>query len=509
MASNKYCVIMAGGIGSRFWPKSRQSMPKQFLDILGTGKSFIRHTYERFAKIVPAENFLVVTNHKYKDLVLEHIPEIGERQVLCEPIGRNTAPCIAYAAYTLMKQNPDAEMIVTPADHLILNEEDFRQIIGECLEFADKHDALLTVGIKPTRPDTGYGYIQVSDTNVISKVKCFTEKPNLELAIPILAISGSNGKTTTKELVSRVLAERFEVYATHGNLNNHIGVPLTLLAMTRDTEFGVVEMGASACGELALLASVAEPNYGILTNIGLAHLEGFGGPEGVRRGKGELFDFLAANGGHAFVPADDEILTGMAAERDSLAAEYYSASLADGIENHLEGSYNRFNIAAAVAVGHYFDVPDERIRHAIASYVPDNNRSQRIGTSRNTLVADCYNANPSSMRASVGNFLAEPLEERQRRVLILGDMLELGDWSEREHAAIIEMAAQDPEAELLLVGPEFAKAYDGLAEKPANVTLCPTRDDLISLLKVSPVEHSLVLVKGSHGMGLEQALEAL
>ena len=330
-----------------------------------------------------------------------------------------------------------------------------------------------------------------------------------ELAIPILAISGSNGKTTTKELVSRVLAERFEVYATHGNLNNHIGVPLTLLAMTRDTEFGVVEMGASACGEIALLASVAEPNYGILTNIGRAHLEGFGGPEGIRRGKGELFDFLAANGGHAFVPADDEILTGMAAERDSLAAEYYSASLADGIENHLEGSYNRFNIAAAVAVGRYFDVPDERIRHAIAGYVPDNNRSQRIGTSRNTLVADCYNANPSSMRASVGNFLAEPLEERQRRVLILGDMLELGDWSEREHAAIIEMAAQDPEAELLLVGPEFAKAYDGLAEKPANVTLCPTRDDLISLLKVSPVEHSLVLVKGSHGMGLEQALEAL
>ena len=199
----------------------------------------------------------------------------------------------------------------------------------------------------------------------------------------------------------------------------------------------------------------------------------------------------------------------MASERDPLAVEYYSVSLADGIENHLDGSYNRFNIAAAVAVGRYFDVPDERIRHAIAGYVPDNNRSQRIGTPRNTLVADCYNANPSSMRASVGNFLAEPLEERQRRVLILGDMLELGDWSGREHAAIIAMAAQDPGAELLLVGPEFARAYDGLAEKPANVTLCPPRDDLISLLKVSPVENSLVLVKGSHGMGLEQALEML
>ena len=329
------------------------------------------------------------------------------------------------------------------------------------------------------------------------------------LGIPILAISGSNGKTTTKELVSRVLAERFEVYATRGNLNNHIGVPLTLLAMTRDTEFGVVEMGASACGEIALLASVAEPNYGILTNIGRAHLEGFGGPEGIRRGKGELLDYLAANGGRAFVPREDEVLTNMAAERDGLAAEYYSVALADGIAHHLEGDYNRFNIAAAVAVGRYFDIDGERIRHAVGSYMPDNNRSQRTETERNTLIVDCYNANPSSMRASVLNFLAEPAGGRSRRVLILGDMLELGDWSEREHAAIIEMAAQDPEAELLLVGPEFAKAYDGLAEKPANVTLCPTRDDLISLLKVSPVEHSLVLVKGSHGMGLEQALEAL
>jgi mannose-1-phosphate guanylyltransferase len=182
MASNHYCVIMAGGIGSRFWPKSRQTMPKQFLDILGTGKSFIRHTYERFAAIIPSENFLVVTNRKYKSLVLEHLPELQESQVLCEPIGRNTAPCIAYAAYTLQKINPEAQMVVTPADHLILGEEEFRGIIGECMEFASKSGSLLTVGIKPTRPDTGYGYIQVSDEEPISKVKCFTEKPNLELA---------------------------------------------------------------------------------------------------------------------------------------------------------------------------------------------------------------------------------------------------------------------------------------------------------------------------------------
>ena len=182
MTDNTYCVIMAGGIGSRFWPKSRRSKPKQFLDILGTGKSFIRATFERFAATVPAENFLVVTNRSYKDLVLEHIPELAEHQVLCEPIGRNTAPCIAYAAYTLRKTSPDARMIVTPADHLILNETDFRAVIEESLDFAGRRDVLMTVCIKPTRPDTGYGYIQMSDGEAFSRVKCFTEKPNLELA---------------------------------------------------------------------------------------------------------------------------------------------------------------------------------------------------------------------------------------------------------------------------------------------------------------------------------------
>ena len=329
------------------------------------------------------------------------------------------------------------------------------------------------------------------------------------LAIPILAISGSNGKTTTKELVSRVLAERFEVYATRGNLNNHIGVPLTLLAMTRDTQFGVVEMGASACGEIALLASIAEPNYGILTNIGRAHLEGFGGPEGVRRGKGELFDYLAANGGRAFVPREDETLTNMAAERDGLAVEYYSVTLAEGLENHLEGHYNRFNIAAAVAVGRYFDVADERIRHAVGSYVPDNNRSQRTETGRNTLIVDCYNANPSSMRASVANFLAEPPGTRTRRLLILGDMLELGAWSAEEHAAVIRLAAQAPQTEVMLVGTEFARAHAGMEPQPAQITLFADREHLIASLRAHPVDNTLVLIKGSRGIGLEKAVGEL
>ena len=182
MDSNKYCVIMAGGVGTRFWPMSRQAKPKQFLDILGTGRSFIRQTYERFAKIIPNENFIIVTNRRYKEQVLEHIPEISEEQILCEPIGRNTATCIAYAAYTLKRKNPDAVMIVSPSDHLILNEEEFRRIIGNCTEFVVQNDALMTIGIEPSRPETGYGYIQRTGNEDVTKVKCFTEKPNIEMA---------------------------------------------------------------------------------------------------------------------------------------------------------------------------------------------------------------------------------------------------------------------------------------------------------------------------------------
>ena len=238
------------------------------------------------------------------------------------------------------------------------------------------------------------------------------------LGIPLLAIVGSNGKTTTKELVSRVLAEKYAVYATQGNLNNHIGVPLTLLAMTRDTELGVVEMGASACGEIALLCAIAEPNFGLITNVGRAHLEGFGGVEGVRRGKGELYDYLAANGGRAF---------------------------------------NRLNVAAAMAVGRYFGVDEERIRDAVAAYRPDNNRSQRRSTARNTLVVDCYNANPSSMQASLANFLGE--ESVGGKVAVLGDMLELGAWSAAEHRAAVEQALAGDVEQLWLVGTEFSAAW--------------------------------------------------
>lgn len=212
MVKNTYCVIMAGGVGARFWPQSRKTKPKQFLDILGTGKSFIRSTFERFLPLVPAENFLVVTNRNYKELVLEHLPELKENQVLCEPIGRNTAPCIAYAAYSLLKRDPEANMIVTPSDHLVLNESDFHTIIRECLEFSSREGALMTVGIQPGRPETGYGYIQKSNSDIISRVKCFTEKPNLELAQAFVDCGEFFWNSGIFIWSVKAIVEAFEVY---------------------------------------------------------------------------------------------------------------------------------------------------------------------------------------------------------------------------------------------------------------------------------------------------------
>ena len=188
MQNNSYCIIMAGGIGSRFWPLSRKSKPKQFLDILGTGKTFIRQTFERYANIIPTENFLVVTSTDFKNLVLEQIPELDENQILCEPIRRNTAPCIAYATYKLMQKNPDATVIVAPSDHLIMNETSFLEVVINSLNFAKNHMALVTIGLKPSRPETAYGYIQINQeekelcSGSICKVKTFTEKPDLETA---------------------------------------------------------------------------------------------------------------------------------------------------------------------------------------------------------------------------------------------------------------------------------------------------------------------------------------
>ena len=368
---------------------------------------------------------------------------------------------------------------------------------GASVAVIDRKDIL------DNNPQYAEQLILVDDT--LQALQALAREHRRKLAMPIIAIAGSNGKTTTKELVSRVLAEKFKVSTTKGNLNNHIGVPLTLLSMTSETEFGVVEMGASAQGEIALLCSIAEPNYGILTNIGLSHLEGFGGVEGIRKGKGELFDHLNENGGRAFVPQEDCTLVTMAKEREDLAVESYSRTIAEGFKSNLTGDYNRYNIAAAVEIGRYFGVTDERIAEAILSFSPDNNRSQAVKTNRNLLVVDCYNANPSSMEVALDNISTMVAEHK---VLILGDMLELGEWSEEAHLNILHKADTIAER-IILVGNEFAKAYeksDGLA---AEYALYPTTDDAFKVLEKEHISNSLVLLKGSRGIALEKLIEKL
>lgn len=344
--------------------------------------------------------------------------------------------------------------------------------------------------------------ILVEDT--LSALQALAAEHRRQLAIPIIGIVGSNGKTTTKELVSRVLAEKFEVYATQGNLNNHIGGPLTLLAMDRNTEFGVVEMGASAQKEIELLCSISQPNYGIITNIGNAHLEGFGGKEGIAKGKGELFDWLESNGGHAFVPMEDVKLCDMALQRCNMMTEYYSRSIADGYKSHLSGDYNRYNIAAAVAVGRYFGIDEHRIASAIESYIPDNNRSQEVTTERrNIVIIDCYNANPSSMEVAIENIASK---RGERNLLILGDMLELGKWSFDEHCRILQLAAQVENAELLLVGSEFSRAAHALG---IGATCCTDSTEAADWVAQSKISDTVILLKGSRGIKLEKLIGVL
>ena len=356
-------------------------------------------------------------------------------------------------------------------------------------------------------PELSDRMVRVDD--VLEALQMLSAEHRRRLAIPIIGIVGSNGKTTTKELVATVLSEHFEVYATRGNLNNHIGVPLTLLSMTAETEFGVVEMGASSCGEIAALCRLSQPNYGVITNIGRSHLEGFGGVEGIRRGKGELFDYLQENGGRAFVPQEDAVLVEMAAEREDMAVESYSRAMGEGVPSNLVGDYNKANIAVAMAVGRYFDIPMERIVEAVASYVPQNNRSQQMLSGReNCLILDCYNANPSSMAVAIDNMKSV---EAEQKWLILGDMLELGEWSAEEHLVTLRRAAEVEGANMLLVGQEFERAAEVLSAEGVefNAICFEKTAGAVEFLSQSPITKATVLVKGSRGMTLEKLIELL
>jgi len=344
-----------------------------------------------------------------------------------------------------------------------------------------------------------------------------------QLIIPVIGITGSNGKTTTKELLYAVLSRRYRVQYTKGNLNNHIGVPLTLLSIRGgEHEMAIVEMGANHQGEIELLSQLAEPTHGLITNIGKAHLEGFGGVEGIAKGKSELFRFLARVGGTAFVNTADPRLPGLAAQvaervtypgpADTYPAELVSAApqvqlrLFDGTEvaAQITGGYNFLNLAAAAAVGAYFEVPAADIAAALAAYAPTNNRSQLVRTARNEVVLDAYNANPSSMAAALASFAARPAPAADK-VVILGDMFELGAESAAEHRALGELLAAQRFGTTLLCGLDMR--YAAAAYPAAHYFT--TKPELAAWLESQPLSHRQILLKGSRGMGLETVLSLI
>ncbi|MDD3636687.1 MAG: UDP-N-acetylmuramoyl-tripeptide--D-alanyl-D-alanine ligase [Bacteroidales bacterium] len=338
----------------------------------------------------------------------------------------------------------------------------------------------------------------------------------------VIGITGSNGKTTTKELIAAVLSKKYEVLYTRGNLNNHIGVPLTLLQLKPDTELAVIEMGANHQGEIAALSRLAMPDCGLITNIGKAHLEGFGGFTGVINAKSELYAYLDDHGGKVFVNIDNELLDRLSVNLDRFSygqnnkAEVYGELVADDpflslvceyksqqtmIHTQITGQYNFENIMAAVAVGNYFEVDTHAIAEAIENYLPANHRSQIIETERNQLLMDAYNANPTSMEAALINFSKRC---GQRAMLILGDMLELGEASEAEHANILKLVIDLDFRNVVLVGPEFAKVYAGDDWIHVNKV-----EDLISRYKDEAPTGYEILIKGSRGIQLEKLLPYL
>lgn len=338
------------------------------------------------------------------------------------------------------------------------------------------------------------------------------------LKVPIIALTGSNGKTTTKELISAVLSEKFNTTATIGNLNNHIGVPLTLLSMNRDTEMGIVEMGANHPGEIAKLCAITQPDFGYITNFGKAHLEGFGSLEGVIRAKSELYKFLKDNEKKVFVNANDpkqmeitepmdRITFGMEQSHcpvilrdatDALLVNYKDQE----IHSKLIGLYNFHNIAAAIAIGDYFKVPSEVIKQAIEAYTPQNNRSQLIQKAGHDIILDAYNANPSSMLAAIENFQQAVGDNK---VLILGDMFELGSYAEKEHQFITDFLAKNKFGKAYLVGENFYKTQ----VSADHIHRYKSFDDFKNVWNNSTLPKSFILIKGSRGMALERFLDLI
>lgn len=339
--------------------------------------------------------------------------------------------------------------------------------------------------------------------------------------IPVIAITGTNGKTTTKELLNAVLRRKYNVLCTEGNLNNHIGVPLTLLRMTKNHQIAIIEMGASHPGDIAELCHIAHPSHGVITNVGKAHLQGFGSFEGVIQTKAELYRYLVSVKGTVFINPENSFLTTALGNYRNIVEYTLAADLVphqptltyrvsgETFKTNLCGDYNMENLLAVMTIGYHFNVTREQIIDAISSYMPSNNRSQFHKTERNTLILDVYNANPTSMTASINNF--SKMECDTVRIAILGDMLELGETSVAEHRTIIEKLRNLSLNHVYLVGNNFAEAVEDSTDRalPANFKVYPDLQALMTQLRLNPISNAMVLLKASRGIALEKCIELL
>jgi UDP-N-acetylmuramoyl-tripeptide--D-alanyl-D-alanine ligase len=425
---------------------------------------------------------------------------------------------------------------------------DTRKIAPGSLFFALKGENFDANTFTAQALETGAAYAVIDNVQYQANDKCLLVEDVLttlqdlaryhrrQLTIPVIGLTGTNGKTTTKELINAVLSQHFNTLATQGNLNNHIGVPLTVLSITESHQMAVIEMGANHQKEIELLSGISPPTHGLITNVGKAHLEGFGGVEGVKIAKGELYDNLAASGGVTFINSNNPILMKMqAARRFKTPPVFYGDAIDDlvsgeitenaplltlqwtnnssgqsyTVKTQLTGAYNLDNILAAISLGIYFKLSAAEINSGIANYQPKNNRSQIVQTASNTLICDYYNANPSSMLVAIENI--EQLQGN-RKVLILGDMFELGDDAAAEHLAIIEKALQAKMDDRIFIGNAFHQASLSMDHGPwsiVGITFYATAEEAIVGIRANPIKDSTILIKGSRGMALERLVELL
>lgn len=361
--------------------------------------------------------------------------------------------------------------------------------------------------------------------NVLTTLQDLAKHHRRQLQIPVIGLTGSNGKTTTKELIRAVLAEKYHTFATKGNLNNHIGVPLSILSLTRETEMAVIEMGANHQGEIAMLCEIAQPTHGLITNVGMAHLDGFGGFEGVKKGKAELYAYLKKTHGFAFINRNNPYLiemseraelnkvvyygteegnsvTGQLLHSDPLIElEWHTASESHQAKANLTGTYNFENILAAICIGHFFGLTAAEVNNGLAHYFPTNNRSQLTKTDNNTVICDFYNANPSSMSAALHNLKAL---SAPHKTAIIGDMFELGEESAAQHEKVAKLASQLEIEDVVFIGKYFYALKDRYSGQ-----FFGTPAEASAYLKANPIKDNLVLLKGSRGMALEQLLPLL